>query len=97
FKKEEEIKRINKLINSSRYFSGKEDVEAMQEEFIQYLKDKKRKILKGENVKEIEINYSKCKLEIKWKENNEDKYVNLSVEDVKELLFPNLELKIERF
>jgi hypothetical protein len=108
FHKEEEIERLNKLIELANedlsdyrktisYWTLEvQDVVSSIRDFILYLEKKRKKVENGIRIDELEMEYSKCMLTIKWKENGEEKRVIMTDEEEKELLFSNLELKIIR-
>jgi hypothetical protein len=71
-----------------------QDVQSMKTDFVRYLERRKKRIEEaGDFFDDAEILYDKCTLTIKWKANGEKK-VRISVEDVKEIILPSMELII---
>jgi vacuolar-type H+-ATPase subunit I/STV1 len=60
-------------------------------EYIEYLKEEKRKLEEAEETDEIVIDYSMCRLTIRYNGKS------IEVEDDKELLFKNMKIKVEKF
>jgi hypothetical protein len=114
FEKEEELERLNRAIEEAerelsfyrRYLPGTLSPEAEAEaedleELVSDLENRRDQIKNGIEIDELEINYSKCGIEIKWQENNEEKKVEFKPEIgknyIREFYFSNLELIIENY
>jgi hypothetical protein len=114
FEKEEELERLDSAIEEAEdelsyyrgYLPGSLSPEAEAEaedleELVSDLENKREQIKNGIEVDELELEYSKCILTIRWKENNEEKKVEFKPEVgkkyVREFYFSNLELIIENY
>ena len=85
---EEANKRLEELENSEW---NEEEAIINEKEYIEYLKEEKRKLEEAEETDEIVIDYSMCKLNVRYNGKS------IEVEDDKELLFKNMKIKIEKF
>jgi hypothetical protein len=95
----EQLKKIEKMIeksekNISELQESKwneEEAILSEQEYLEYLKEERKKLTEAEDVDRIIIRYSKCKLEICFNEKT------IEIDSDTNLIFKNLEIKIEKF
>jgi len=99
FVSENEAARLDEMIENAKKEvenlknSKWNEEEAVREtqEYIEYLKEKKKEIENAEYVERLVIDYSKCILEIDY---NGKK---IAVDDDREILFKNMKIQIEKY
>jgi hypothetical protein len=75
---------------------NEEEAIIFQQEYIEYLQEKKKAIEEADETRELVIEYSRCKLTIGY-ENEKGEYVKIEADDDKEIVFKNVIIKVEKF